>query len=464
MWTITANFKRFMRRLFLWLAVIFVVLAIVHVAVDVALTLQIRSVEHALYAKGIPKTIESDMPRLVPVNENAAPFYERAFDLMMDGEKGLKYKSPDWDGNILFIKTIESIDKIAYKDYRRLTNSEKQEIIKLFRMPELQIIYHLLEQASRKPKCYFPESFKRSYEIIEPAYVTTRIMSHVIKHLSLRAHLEAEIGNINKAMETLLVSFKILHHFDNIPDGLSQMVRTLNADVLIEKMQEILATENVSVPKLRALFAEVSSFSDMTPVINSHKAMIARDISSAHEQLKDYSYDRFEYNVHMVILPKFYKRYLSKLYEKNDCLTWMKRALKVYGIHIIPYYKIPQEFKVSSNNESRDSHFEMEKLAISFYARHRATVDVAKVGLALKLYKIQHGAFPDSLNKLQPDFLKEVPLDPFTGQELIYRKQKDGFILYSVGHNLKDDGGIPYTPYVAIEKNTKGDIVWKSEN
>ena len=48
---------------------------------------------------------------------------------------------------------------------------------------------------------------------------------------------------------------------------------------------------------------------------------------------------------------------------------------------------------------------------------------------------------PDSLSNLVPDFLESIPIDPFDGKELRYRKLDKGFVVYSVGENLSDDGG-----------------------
>jgi hypothetical protein len=59
--------------------------------------------------------------------------------------------------------------------------------------------------------------------------------------------------------------------------------------------------------------------------------------------------------------------------------------------------------------------------------------------LALRAYQLTHGNLPSDLNALVPQFLDEVPVDDFDGQPLRYSAEKK--IVYSVGKNLKDDGG-----------------------
>ena len=59
--------------------------------------------------------------------------------------------------------------------------------------------------------------------------------------------------------------------------------------------------------------------------------------------------------------------------------------------------------------------------------------------LALRAYQLTHGNLPSDLNALVPEFLDAVPVDDFDGQPLRY--SPDRKIVYSVGQNLKDDGG-----------------------
>jgi hypothetical protein len=42
-----------------------------------------------------------------------------------------------------------------------------------------------------------------------------------------------------------------------------------------------------------------------------------------------------------------------------------------------------------------------------------------------------------------PQSLPDLPKDPYSGKPLIYRKTSNGFVVYSVGANGEDDGGVP---------------------
>ncbi|MFH1537663.1 MAG: hypothetical protein ABIH66_01800 [bacterium] len=66
-------------------------------------------------------------------------------------------------------------------------------------------------------------------------------------------------------------------------------------------------------------------------------------------------------------------------------------------------------------------------------------VDGLRIRLALLAYEKQNGVLPDSLDELVPEFLSEIPEDPFDGKQIRYDREKG--IIYSVGENLVDDGG-----------------------
>ncbi|HEY3283392.1 MAG TPA: hypothetical protein VGN26_14075 [Armatimonadota bacterium] len=62
--------------------------------------------------------------------------------------------------------------------------------------------------------------------------------------------------------------------------------------------------------------------------------------------------------------------------------------------------------------------------------------------LALARYRHQRGTYPSSLDQAAPLLGGAPPLDPFSGKSLRYHREGDGYLLYSVGRNGRDDGGV----------------------
>ena len=72
-----------------------------------------------------------------------------------------------------------------------------------------------------------------------------------------------------------------------------------------------------------------------------------------------------------------------------------------------------------------------------------AVRDATLAIIALEQFRRAKGNFPASLDELVPSFLPCVPKDLADGQTLRYRPSAGSYILYSIGTNLKDDGGKP---------------------
>lgn len=63
------------------------------------------------------------------------------------------------------------------------------------------------------------------------------------------------------------------------------------------------------------------------------------------------------------------------------------------------------------------------------------------VALQLAAFKAEHGAYPVSLAELVPAYLPQIPVDSFSDKPLNYVIAAGHCTLYSVGPNMKDDGG-----------------------
>jgi len=76
--------------------------------------------------------------------------------------------------------------------------------------------------------------------------------------------------------------------------------------------------------------------------------------------------------------------------------------------------------------------------------RDLACQEMTQAVFALAAYRADHGAYPADLGALVPEYLPAVPEDLFSGGPLRYKREESGFLLYSAGHNGRDDGGRTY--------------------
>ncbi len=70
-------------------------------------------------------------------------------------------------------------------------------------------------------------------------------------------------------------------------------------------------------------------------------------------------------------------------------------------------------------------------------------VGAALTMIAIFRYNGDTGRYPQNLNQLvSAGYLKQLPIDAYSDKPLVYKKTEDNFILYSIGPDFKDDGGV----------------------
>jgi hypothetical protein len=101
--------------------------------------------------------------------------------------------------------------------------------------------------------------------------------------------------------------------------------------------------------------------------------------------------------------------------------------------------------------QARSGYYVMSGLTLPALARatvrdasHRARLRVVQTGLAIERYRLANGGrLPSTLDALVPKYLAAPPVDPFTGEPLLFKARAQGYVVYSVGEDGSDDDGTP---------------------
>jgi len=206
--------------------------------------------------------------------------------------------------------------------------------------------------------------------------------------------------------------------------------------VILKTLAEVLATTGCKGPAVRAIIQHLdhSDFADVTV--------------SAMEQHQANSASCAEF---------YLSQWLTSPKVLRGLAVDLRRLAEVTAAaHQPPWTALTQiRSMAGSGPNPAGSAFPTQAIQMmESVVRAWARRDAARVGLALELYRAEKGEYPDSLDALAPEYLSEVPPDEFTGKPLQYVMNRDGFIVYSVGPNLSDDGGVPGVP------NNVLDIPW----
>jgi hypothetical protein len=147
-------------------------------------------------------------------------------------------------------------------------------------------------------------------------------------------------------------------------------------------------------------------------------------------------------------LPKYEEletKALSSYYQTRDFWEPYKEHLRS-----LPWYAV-----VSKNLLPRP------EAAFMKVATLEALILTARTGLACRIFKSRTGEYPENLEALVPGLMTGVPVDPFTGKPLVYRREGKGFIVYSLGSNLRDDGGRSTWEITQLVMEKDDDWTWK---
>ena len=99
----------------------------------------------------------------------------------------------------------------------------------------------------------------------------------------------------------------------------------------------------------------------------------------------------------------------------------------------------------------------------------RAQVRGTALLLAIKAHETEHGALPEQLAQLVPDYLPRVPKDPFDGKPFRYLRSNvpglpaEAWAVYSIGEDFTDDGGTAQAVgSYRTDQSITPDLVWPS--
>ena len=152
----------------------------------------------------------------------------------------------------------------------------------------------------------------------------------------------------------------------------------------------------------------------------------------------------------------------ERIYGGGLCIVHARRdataakVLEVYGrigraIKLSPYQKREKGIDIDdiTNSLPRIRYFLLRYFLPAFGRagdlayRGKAEYEATLTVLALRRWELAKGTYPKELEELVVDgYLEELPDDPYGAGLLRYKKRGKDFVLYSVGADFEDDGGV----------------------
>jgi hypothetical protein len=112
------------------------------------------------------------------------------------------------------------------------------------------------------------------------------------------------------------------------------------------------------------------------------------------------------------------------------------------------------------------AYYLLDPMKAGFLAKSRdeVRIRILRVAVELAIHRTQKGAYPESLDELvfdEPSLLS----DPYSTDRLIYRRTREGYVLYSVFVNQADDNGADFNGEITGAKwTTERNVERRSHN
>ena len=154
----------------------------------------------------------------------------------------------------------------------------------------------------------------------------------------------------------------------------------------------------------------------------------------------DNSKNDFWLRCHFIYQPNRAQKRLASLYRWH----FAELGRNLESAWILPYRKPVSPWNFPAPNFAGEGIALMMRPVPWGSARQRdklaTTITLTRLVLLCKAYEKQHGALPETLQTLVPDYLDAVPRDLWGDQPIRYVKARQ--LLYSVGPDGKDDGAV----------------------
>ncbi|MBN2310760.1 MAG: hypothetical protein JXR94_17435 [Candidatus Hydrogenedentes bacterium] len=419
----------------LWIAVLVLLIA-AYLTYRFWIHSQIQQEMAAIHEAGHPATLEEldawyEEP---PLGENAADVFAVAFEY---------YRYANDDDEVPFVGKRQ-----RPPDGKPLPDAARERSVQYLADNAQALKY--LHEASKIDKCRWPIDLTRGPNTELPHLARVRQGARLV---ALEALVRADAGDADGAIESVEAVSGVARSLAREPNLISQLVHAACLEIAVKATEQVLdcapALSDEQLARLDALLVQPEDSFSLAVGLVGERCMLAEVLRT-----DAVSYVNGEPALGAVgVLRRFVfgplgLRDLEVLYVLRSCREPVRLAQGPLsgrlGGDSLDLVEIPSILVfVAGSVAHLPRAFDRESETIARFRTARAAV-------AIERYTLSHGARPASLAELPPEFVSAPLDDPFaSGAPLQFGPPdpasglpSDAYIVYSVGLNRRDEGGI----------------------
>jgi hypothetical protein len=449
--------------------VVILVVGLLNVVGTVYEGAKVRAKLADLKAKGVAVSWTELIPKAVPAEENAAPLYLKAADMIKARDEAAK-KTAQADGQ-------KRVERYGY-DSKDWSDPARMAVVGRFVQEDADAL-DLIKEAAARPSCWFNLNWSDPISTLFPHLAKMRNLARFVGSAAIVASAQ---GNQGEALGLLRLGFVIPRHLSPEPTLIDQLVCYAIEAIMARAAEKVLAGGPIPEDKARALVEELGRIDYMTTF---NQAMQMERCFGLHlfDQLRGHSVDlrslvgdSNETGLSGMKWLRWGYAYLLRplTYADERCyLDAMDSGAKTMAM---PARESVESRAAMSRGSQAPWYAVLTRILQPVFSkavvkRDQTMAQRALVGAAMgvEMYKQKVGRYPAGLAEVRQTGWK-VAEDPFSGKELVYRVVGPTYLLYSIGQDLKDDGGKPMwyqlgslgrgAGHEGGGLQDKGDIVW----
>lgn len=301
-----------------------------------------------------------------------------------------------------------------------------------------------LAAASQHGECRLPVAFEAGVA----APLSTQRARSVARLMSLRMRVAVERGKAQTAVESVEANLALAEAIDHVPTIADHLVRSAIVWIATSDVEFLLNRSELSEEQLARLQRRLQA----VEIRSGFTASLLGERGIGYHE-----FHQFPPGTAPRIATAAQPMVGGKLTRPADCRFYLEMMQEYIDASRQPF---PKSIDASKQIAARvqtvgQSANPLERMryvlsmsvvpgteaAFTASARGQAMRDLTLVAIAAKRYQLKHGDLPADLQALS-EFLTTAPIDPYDGQPLRLNRKDGEFVLYSVGQDGRDDGGL----------------------
>lgn len=395
-----------------------------------------RELEKARKA-GMPRTVSEVSPPPIPEDENAAKIYALVFPQIVQPTAQEDPAMQVFRG----MKADRAAEQSNLETLRRVVQNNRAPLDRL-------------HEAVRRPGSRFDLRYQDGLSMVLGHLSGLR---HAADAMRFEARLLLAEGKTREALLVIRDLYALSDATKSEPLLISLLVRIAAQEKAASTLRRALQEPCADAEALAAIAEELEKGRDDDHLLRALRGELFLGVDTMDRVRRggwsavagtlgrtpgDWLYSMFGWVLYKDMT--YYLRTMSKYAELAEQPSWQARAEEArLDAQRTPRWYILSWSMLTSFAQTRNS-----------WTRHVARRDGARLAVALARYRLARGAWPGTLDPLVPEFLPELPLDPFTGNRYAYKFEGESARVYSLGPLGYDGGG------GTTAQDDEGPILW----